>query len=468
MNYIRLLVVAIMLQISTAVWAEAAAPELAKGNGIILFNQDGDIHCDINNNCTSDFFTALKTNYHMKQEVFYIFPDFAYINQMPGAYGSQHSVNNTCTHRGNYILSYYAVPIIPPQLLNDYSQNSNEAECLSGQEITGLYHQNPPSGKQVKVLPVFRFSDIRDSMNHATTEHVNQLTTHIATVINNDANASGVAIDIEDQTQHIDKQMTLITALVQQLAVTNKLVAIFNPQYLEVNQLTSLSNQYHNLVVILPLYDNQQDSRNLTTPLTIDQYGSNTTEVLRSYFLRYGGKVPMMFALPGAATLSIYEHINVYNKNLRAVLPIPPLESSNCLTQDIDAIPLEQFLATIPSPPNQQITTDHYLSQCSRYANSVTQQEYFSTALSAITSEFNSFVKDHKNSIPDVVGVILYQHQPIGSSALKCAKNIDSDFNRPRQCFGYYPETIKPDIWQALSAWELPVYTPPHTTSPQH
>jgi len=416
------------------------------GNGVIVDDVSGDITLTSGSNYTSALLNTLNAHYNIKSgDKFYILPDFMSITQMPKA-GLQVAYTN-CNNYGktspsgkalynpmNYVINDSSLPLINFDELTDATARKDLGGCIPGSDVTKLYATPIKNGDpQNIVLPMINGSAAEVNMANSAT--LKTLADDIASVINNDPNASGVSFDLENPSLSSTATTNFIGELAQQLALKGKIVAIYDAN---LAALAPISNQYHNVIALVSLYG----MKGYSAPPKVSDYQTFTTDhVVKAYFGGDGKNIPVLFVSPAAATAELYENQETYNPSTSTKV------NDSCANFDSNT---STILTSILN-----ITPSTYLAGCVKVTNPLvtSQSEYFIAALNSITSGSGSNNKT-------LIGTVLYNEKPSGFNAINCAKhNKNYKFlygAKPKICAVNYPENISTHEWDHLSSWAIP------------
>jgi hypothetical protein len=427
---------------------------IPRGNGVIVDDVSGDITHTSGPNYTSALLNTLNAHYNIKLgDEFYILPDFMSITQMPKA-GLQVAYTN-CNNYGktspsgkalynpmNYVINYSSLPLINFDELTDATARKDLGGCIPGSDVTKLYATPIKNGDpQNIVLPMINGSAAEVNMANSAT--LKTLADDIASVINNDQNASGVSFDLENPSLSSTATTNFIGELAQQLALKGKIVAIYDAN---LAALAPISNQYHNVIALVSLYG----MKGYSAPPKVSDYQTFTTDhVVKAYFGGDGKNIPVLFVSPAAATAELYANQETYNPITSTSTSTSTSTKPNDNCADFDSN-TSTILSSILN-----ITPSAFWVECVNAENTLgtSQSEYFMAALNSITSGSGSNNKT-------LIGTVLYNEKPSGFNAINCAKhNKNYKFlygAKPKICAVNYPENISTHEWDHLSSWAIP------------
>ncbi|WP_108650630.1 hypothetical protein [Dongshaea marina] len=423
------------------------AGKIAAGNGVIIDDVAQDIHTS-GAGFHSTTMDAIKLNYQADGKTIYLMPDFASIIQKPGA--APHWANDSCsTHTQEFTFNYSSLPLIKSTVVN---RPEILGTCIPGQEITRLYHQSLPKA-DIKVLPMFNGS--ADQLNQWSISTQRQLAEAIATEINSDPYAAGVSFDLEGPGMSDSTIENFIGRISELLQTKGKIVAVFDAK---VAALAKVNAKYHNAMALQALYDFGLDPKHPYRALSESQYKMAAANAVKAYLGGYGAKLPVMFVVPGAATTTLYEHLNLFNQEFaKPEFTLPNVRRTPCsdpqLLGDNQSV-LQEFL-TKPATAQDESALNYFLSNCKRFdnPNQVNMSQYLTDSLGAIEQEQGQLIQGG-----EIVGALLYNQKPDGFYALTAAKRADSIFYTPslhKRVLAFYPESISADEWSALSSFKL-------------
>lgn len=432
--------------------------------GLIIDNVSADLSCQ-NNSCQSQGLSILKTAINqakatskIKDKTFYLLADFASFNGINAYSKAKLSEDSLCTNNNpqNYLLNFKSLPLIKPSVVPGVSQYIGR--CIDGETVIASYKTIAQSlgFKAIKMIPLFSGSNsqfIEDGKTQLTPEQKNNLllsANKLSTLIND--KADGVAFDIEGPVFNQAVIESFILPLTQK--IKGKPILIFdfpfNAWNLATNPLPS------NLYAMSALYDYGMapDSSNFPfQPLTVNQYKSQTSAVVRSYGVDRAKNMNFFFVLSGAATTELWHQYVLFNQDacqncvlghIKTGSATGVLENQSCnLSNDFLPTNLIPFFKIFLQGNSNFLA---FQQDCKSYQNQNinSMSDYLAGAMDAFYSQekSNEFSQNFK-------GFILYNHKDLGFYAINASKfgkgNYYGEKNKAKA--GFYPETITVDVW---------------------
>lgn len=368
---------------------------------------------------------------------------------------------------GNQIMNYYTLP-----QLNDYllSTGAILGTCVAGASVTQYY-----SSFISHVVPVVELnSDFTTALGKEPLAAI-AIADNVATVINADNNAYGVAFDNEPLGNNTTQAgTTLERAFYGELAYQLSL-AKPAPKYLFLYDAAPTAKYLYNsvykgkiltnIVIEQNLYDLDTTNPDQSAgPVSLSNYATLVDgEVRKDLSPELSNAPPIRFMVPASATSTMWDYLQGYNILVSGTTFVNPstltvsslCESANATTSGtIDNEALSNFICTTnTSCPTSYaaaqpiIVTFLNSSNCINYTNPDHMYEYFNAALSAITAESAMSNTRFK-------GTDLYAWRISAYSDINGSKGYYNQYgDKPESMPQIFPPNITPMIWESFVTW---------------
>ncbi len=408
--------------------------------------------------CTSTFVQDLKKT---TGETFrYLLLDFPSINtdlvdpNSPSSTLSECNVTNGSPQKFSPLVFNYVAPF------QQYSEELGDIQnvCVSGAKITQAFSQ---AGYQA--IPMIS----GDGADLTRTEQkqpgfLSLLATLIATQINADPNAFGVAFDIEPSLKGQDLNDNFFGTLSQKLN-PQKVIMIYNGDW---SSIKDIQTPLNNIIALGAMYDfgeEESDTQNhWFQSISPNAFGTEYPSVFSGFLNGYASRLPKMVVLSAAASDTMWTTLSVmHNNEPDAIGQNPDIPSNydpyspeafnkNTHTGNPDQTPESYIpphndpnlaLKTAPNTPclifpNVPNSNENCYGTPYPEQNGSDENSYLKNALSSTT--LNSLKSGQ------LKGLILYNIKPDNFYELNC--NNELQHESPTLCLGFEPETIPKSV----------------------
>ena len=455
----------------------------SSGNGIWNYSVAADYYYGTQNPVESP---SLKYDVTVayKQSLQFVFPVISTLMVPATTYPSLPSVNNitsanfitSCTANekppGNQIMNYYALP-----QLNDYllSTGTILGTCVAGTSVTQYY-----SSFISHVVPVVELnSDFTAALGKEPLAAI-AIADNVASIINADSNAYGVAFDNEPLISKEGGNTTTTAGTALERAFYGELAYQLSlakpaPKYLFLYDAAPTAEYLYNsvyqgktltnIIIEQNLYDLDTTNPDQSAgPVNLNNYTTLVDgEVRKDLSPELSNAPPIRFMVPASATSTMWDYLQGYNILASGTTFVNPstltvsslCESANATTMGtIDNKALSNFICTT----NTNCPTSYAAAQpiiviflnssnCINYTNPDHMYEYFNAALSTITTE-------SAMSNPRFKGTDLYAWRIDAYSDINGSKGYYNQYGDPAEStVQIFPPNITPMIWESFVTW---------------
>ncbi len=495
---------------------------ITAGNGVIVDSSATDYYNHITNNSYPSLYRDIQTH---AANIQYVFPDFGYITFQESsdlangaAINSATTItigtNASCSPKlapitGNNTIEFVYTLCNYPQIQRPYQLPHDEgyvyppftepdlgATLSLAQTLSYYSSMQTLTQKTMSVAPFFTYDPnwivlcqtLYQKNPTTLTNALNSLAQNIASTIST-SGAGGVGFDNEPGLDKIDNpnndpdihpvlQYNFFKTIASSLG-PNQTLFVFDAN-------TTLQSLYQanvsNVVVLYALYDFESATEDGSPygPYTLSAYGQNSPEsgdnVYHIALNALNLATPFMYVLPGSATQTLWDSVQVYNTATPSsgLINSSSVSSGACNTQTDptgeETNVLSDFLCVTnnTSPPSNTCpgspslsTIQSYLAttNCTAYTNTVNgiavpqsnMEAYFKAALAAISAAkttnptaFNSYYK----------GSVLYTWRIPTYADFSCANHYYSQFStKLSQCIQILPSMITDTVWTDFANW---------------
>jgi hypothetical protein len=418
------------------------------GNGVIVNSVATDIHNSTNVSSLISHITA-----YPKTNIKYVFLDFGFITTekppRPIIYG--------CASLEMGRFSYRAVPQLKP-LTSDIENLMGP--CIDGYEVTKYFKES----NIMNVIPMINYDpgfadEIKTNCKSDSvciTKELRALANQIANVINNDANANGVAFDNEPAIRDLfnsgDENMFFETIAKALLSKSKNLFLFDAPAA----AIALHKNNISNVAILEPLYDQLGVPPGQPKgPYLLQEYSDSTVKQVENYFINPDKQnIPVLFVLPASATDTIWDYVQTFNHVPTGM----PLKNPTTLVSSVDCTKPTGFNYEIMSKLLKCPTTnscdavytflDH--DNCAQYTNPTALEVYFNASLAAEKQGLANLPSPPQS----LIGNVLYTFRIDGFNNISCGihyYSIMDDTSLYKLCNQAYPDYIPENIWMEFN-----------------
>lgn len=508
------------------------------GDGVIVDSVSQDVYCIFGElaPCRSalvDKLLLFKQNPSLHNKITYFFPDFMSIEDPtpanPNPYKNfnpkapENSIQSACPQDGKKDPTRFINDVSYPVVWAD--ENPQLGACIPGYQVTQTYHSfNNSNAAPSLVMPMVNGTAdlINKPVDGANT--LNNIADALAAVVKgssvSDRNIAGLSFDLENESLGDENPQNASQFLLRlsNAIGPDKYIAIFDGETLARYMLSKGITIPDNVFLLHALYDGgiindgtikpgcpRPAHWSIDNPYTPAQYQKCGVSP-DGFFVKPEGNVRVMFVLPAAATMQLYESIEVMNTSVidsintqnhglkPEQLPVSDagdddnlLQNPNCYgANEVDT---SRYVAKtnclIPSQKDQaqfyasgsyrcevhpEMTDEWYFGaqNCKRYDSYILsngtqtpihQEDYVAVALNKVAMA----AVNH----PNYLGVVLYNEKPssetadgftsTGFNSVNCAKQFFStlgDYSLVKRCLVTYPESITDGVWKTYNTWD--------------
>ncbi|RTL10761.1 MAG: hypothetical protein EKK54_09950 [Neisseriaceae bacterium] len=450
----------------------ATVTGLEPGNGIINYSVATDVYYGSQNQAPS---LKIDMQNYPNAKLKYVFPAIGYIT--PDGKNSNivnplSNNTNNCNSPAGSVIDYMAQPQIKQSFFKDNGVTTPLGPCVNGSDATAYY-----KGLGLKVVPLFEYSDdLNSALTTNSTNTVMQIADNIASIINQDHNTIGVAIDNEKALSQVssDVELAFFGELAKQLNAAGNHLFVFDApttvqtiynQGVHINGSVNVSiPPQQNVVELDPLYDQESIPQGSYGPVGIDQYTTDTNKEVQNYFA-IESRPPVMFVAPSSSTDTIWDSVQQYDLQSSKTTVNNPTTSTdigNCSESpainsgSVDNVALANFLCdneSCTATSTNKIITDFLAPKnCVAFKNTTSMQQFMTNALSAIT-------KYTPANDPRYLGTTMYAWRIDAFNDIACAVHYYSqDFESDlyKQCNQTFPAKISDTAWSTFANWNPP------------
>ena len=374
-----------------------------KGNGIYNYSVATDYYYG---NQSPSLQPSLKTdlNQYKTTNISYVFPVFGYLDaDRNGALPDPSSFSLTCSPGQVVVFNYYANPLMKSTAVPGVDKALGG--CVDGMDVTAYYN----TFIKHTVPTVEYSSSFINAISAPNLEPVLiKIADNIASVINNDPNAYGVAFDNEPSINSVSKvygfayEKAFFGEIALQLSKQNKFLFLFDANATGIDLFKNgyTGSAVKNIILLQPLYDLEDTSAYEMGPVSLTTYTKDAQQQIQSY-LADANSPPVMFMIPASATDTIWNSLQGYD--MAATVPPKPIQPyinptslsnpSTCDSSDaskagtIANTVLSSLLTDSQgSQVNPATNINNFLGKdnCVKYTNSQSLINYFDAVLTAI------------------------------------------------------------------------------------
>lgn len=464
---------------------------VAKGNGVWDYSVATDYYYGTQTPIESpsliyDLTVTLQTT-----AIQFVFPQFPTLDVPkdginPGVTGAFSITCPTAGKPSMEILNYYALPQLSVSS-GITGVDSYLGPCVNGESVTSYY-----KGFVSYVVPVIDITQaFNASLAASNLQTVYAIADNVATIINNDPNAYGVAFDnepaisddgLDPAPKNLDYtlEQNFYGEVAYKLAGSKKYLFLFDAphtaNYLYTNGFRGES--LNNIIIMQNLYDlDTTESATPAGPVSIESYTALVNKIaMNALSTGNAAQPPIRFDLPASATSTMWDYAQGYD--MVSAATVKPSEATYinqttlnnpaaCLTNDattagtIDNSVLSLFICSpsgTPCPGTLGGTAIPIIngflnsSNCVNYANKTALLSYFNTSLSSVQASLQA------NGInnPRYLGVDLYAWQIRAFAEIDASKayfSVWDDSSLFKQNTQVFPSQITYPVWESFINW---------------
>lgn len=433
------------------------------GNGVFNYSVATDYFYGQNNESPS---LKYDLSQYPSTNTKYVFPVFGYLTtDNHGTFTNPASSAITCGS-APAVFNYYAEPAVSNTVVPGAS--SHLGGCVDGKTATTYY-----SGFISHVVPTVEYDPtFITAITGASTATLVEIADNVASVINSDPNAYGVAFDNEPALNTVIEasgELVFFGELATKLAANKKYLFLFdaNATGISIYENGYDGQSLNNIILMQPLYDLEDVGNYTNGPVSLSTYTTDVAHAVTSDLSDKAGP-PVLFVAPASSTATIWTYLQGYNmeptgesyQNPTTVSTTAACISTEATTSGtIDNNILSLMLCNSTTCPGVAATNiTNYLStaNCVNYTNpSNVQNEYFTSSLSAI--------QDNVAASPNAsryLGTTLYAWRISGYNDIGCGKYYYSLYTQDglaaKLCTEQSPADILPISWSAFNTWTGP------------
>ena len=424
------------------------------------------IDCATNNyaSCTSAFTQDLKNA--TGNNITYLLLDFPSIDMDytdPTGKSSPFSTINTCP------ISDGVPKKFTPEAFNYVAPFKGYSDylgiyvnvCEDGQKSTQAFAQNGH-----KVIPMISGdgsalllpADKSTTHDADVTAYLQAMAGLIATEINNDTNASGVAFDLEPSLKGVSQNQAFFGTLATALSPQNKIIMIYNGDWESLSQVPNIDN----IIAMGPLYDfgaEDSDAQNhWFQDISPASYGFQFTSQFKAFLNGYAKTLNKMIVVPSAASDTMWTGLDIiHNEDKEPLNSLGVPTNYDPYSQGPGDIDKEPSVYT-PKNPIMDLASAAPI-KCPNWSDTQLNPAncYGSPYPSQQGSDQNSYIKQTLSSETTsaiqngtLQGVIFYNIKPDNFYELNC----DNTTNYDLLCLSFQPESTPSTVIQDLNTFE--------------